>query len=104
MPTEHPTCREADSVRSNPGVEAPWIEPASRSAKREPDTASLYQLRSASLSELPKPEIRREVMFTCSGGDLRGARGSAQGRFGWAGWETLAAGLVKSEMRRSSKP
>jgi hypothetical protein len=43
-------------------------------------------------------------MFTSSGGDLRGERGSAQGRFGWAGWEILIAGLVKNETKRSSNP
>ena len=81
MPTEHPACREADHVVSNGGVEAPWIEPVSRSAS-EPKRASLNSVRSANLSEKPKPEIRREAMFTSSGGDLRGQRGQRAGKVG----------------------
>lgn len=71
MPTEHPACREADSDGSKIGVEAPWNEPASRSAI-EPESASLHQVRSARLPNELKPEIRREEIFTNSGGDLRG--------------------------------
>jgi hypothetical protein len=83
MLTEHPACSEAGGVGSNPGVEAPWSEPASRSAS-EPETASLHKLRSANLSNEPKPEIRREVMFTSNGGDLRGHRGQRAGKV-WLG-------------------
>ena len=103
MPTEHPACREADGGASNRDVEAPWIEPASRSASK-PDTASLHQVRVANLSDMPKPETRREEMFTGSSGVLRGEGGSAQGRLGWAGWETLAAGPAKSGARRAPNP
>jgi hypothetical protein len=81
MPTEYPACREADSAGGNPGVEAPWIEPASRSAS-EPETASLHQVRVANLSDVPKPEIRHEAIFTCSGGTLRGRRGQRAGTVG----------------------
>ena len=79
MPTEYPACREADNAGSNSGVEAPWIEAASRSAS-EPETASLHQLRVANLSDVPKPVIRREVIFVCSGGTLRGRRGRRAGK------------------------
>ena len=81
MPTEYPACREADNGGSNPGVGAPWIEPASRSAS-EPETASLHQVRVANLSDVPKPEIRREAMFISSGGTLRGQRGQRAGKVG----------------------
>jgi len=81
MPTEYPACREADNGGSNLGVEAPWIEPASRSVS-EPETASLHQERVANLSDVPKPEIRREAIFTCSGGTLRGRRGQRAGKVG----------------------
>ena len=74
MPTERRACREADSAASNLGAEAPWIEPVSRSVKQT--RFSLVTLvRSANLSKKPKPIIRREVTFTCSGGDLRGGWG-----------------------------
>ena len=79
MPTEYPACREADSDGSNPGVEAPWIEPVSRSAS-EPETASLHKVRAANPSDVPKPEIRREEIFTNSGGVLRGERGQRAGK------------------------
>src|ERR1700733_6341205 len=81
MPTERRACREADSAGSNCGVEAPWIEPASRSASK-PDSASLRLVRSANLSEKPKPTIRREATFTSSGGDLRGGWGQRVGKVG----------------------
>src|ERR1700693_6606 len=81
MPTECPACREADSAGGNPGVEAPWIEPASRSAS-EPETTSLHQVRVANLSDVPKPEIRREVIFTRSGGTRRGQKGQRAGKVG----------------------
>ena len=83
MPTERRACREADSAGSNCGVEAPWIEPASRSASK-PDSASLSLVRSANLSEKPKPKIRREATFTSSGGDLRGGWGQRTGTV-WLG-------------------
>jgi len=83
MPTERPACREADSAGSNFGVEAPWIEPASRN-KSEPESASLRSVRSANLSEMPKPAIRREATFTRSGGDLRGRWGQRAGKV-WLG-------------------
>lgn len=81
MPTEYPACREADSAGSNSGVEAPWIEPASRSAS-EPDSASLHKERTANLPEEPKPDTRREEIFTNSGGVLRGERGQRAGKVG----------------------
>jgi hypothetical protein len=81
MPTGYPACREADNAGSNSSVEAPWIEPASRSAS-EPETASLHQVRVASLSDVLKPEIRREVMFMSNGGTLRGQRGQRAGKVG----------------------
>ena len=80
-PTEHRACREADSVASNRGVEAPWIEPVSRSAS-EPKRASLHKVKSANLSKELKPMIRREAMFTSSGGDFRGQRGQRAGKVG----------------------
>jgi len=80
-PTEHRACREADNDVSDCGVEAPWIEPASRSASK-PEIASLHYVRSANLSNKPKPRIRREAMFTSSGGDLRGRRGQRAGKVG----------------------
>ena len=81
MPTERRACREADSAVSDRGVEAPWIEPVSRSASK-PDSASLRIERSANLSEMPKPMIRREATFTSSGGDLRGGWGQRAGKVG----------------------
>ena len=81
MPTEYPACRETDNDGSNSGVGAPWIKPASRSAS-EPETASLHQVRVANLSDVPKPEIRREVIFICSGGTFRGKRGQRAGKVG----------------------
>ena len=81
MPTERRACREADSAVSNCGVEAPWIEPVSRSASK-PDSASLRLERSANLSKMPKPMIRREATFTSSGGDLRGSWGQRAGKVG----------------------
>ena len=81
MPTERRACREADSAVSDCGVEAPWIEPVSRSASK-PDSASLRIERSANLSEMPKPMIRREATFTSSGGDLRGGWGQRAGKVG----------------------
>jgi hypothetical protein len=79
MPTEYPACREADSDGSNSGVEAPWIEPASRSAS-EPDSASLHKVRTARLPKKLKPDTRREEIFTNSGGVLRGERGQRVGK------------------------
>jgi hypothetical protein len=81
MPTEHPACREADNVGSNSCVEAPRNEPASRSASK-PVSSLVTPVRSANLSDEPKPEIRREAMFTSSGGDLRGRRGQRAGKVG----------------------
>jgi hypothetical protein len=81
MPTERRACREADSAVSNRGVEAPWIEPVSRSVKQT--RFSLVTLvRSANLSEKPKPIIRREATFIRSGGDLRGGWGQRAGKVG----------------------
>ena len=66
---------------SNRGVEAPWIEPVSRSVKQT--RFSLVTLvRSANLSEKPKPIIRREATFIRSGGDLRGGWGQRAGKVG----------------------
>ena len=79
MPTEYPECREADSEGSNPGAEAPWIEPASRSAS-ESESASLHKARTAKLPEKQKPETHREEIFTNSGGVLRGERGQRAGK------------------------
>ena len=81
MPTEHPACREADSAGSNRRAEAPWNKPASRSVS-EPKVASLRQVRAANLSDVPKPEIRREAMFTSSGGVLRSEWGQRAGKVG----------------------
>ena len=39
-------------------------------------------MRSANLSDVPKPEIRREEMFASSGGDLRGEWGQRAGKVG----------------------
>lgn len=79
MPTEYPACSEADSVGSNPGVEAPWNEPVSRSAS-EPNTASLHKVRATNLPDMPKSETRREAIFTSSGEVLRGKRGQRTGK------------------------
>src|SRR5436189_6410194 len=103
MPTEYPACREADNGGSNLGVEAPWIEPASRSVS-EPETASLHQERVANLSDVPKPEIRREAIFTSAAGLSGVGGGSAQGRLGWADWETHVAGCATSATRCTSNP
>ena len=40
--------------------------------------------RSANLSKMPKPETRREEMFTSNGGDLRGLWGQRAGKV-WLG-------------------
>jgi|SRR4051794_4099862 len=79
MPTEHPACRETDNAGSNRGVEAPWNEPASRSVKRT-RISLVTPVRSANLSNVPKPEIRREEMSVSSGGDLRGEWGQRAGK------------------------
>ena len=81
MPTEYPACSEADSAGSNRSAEAPRSEPASRS-ESEPETASLHQVRVANLSDVPKPEIRREEIFTRSGETLRGRSGRRAGKVG----------------------
>src|SRR6266478_5185315 len=81
MRTEYPACSEADSATGNRRVEAPWSEPASRS-ESEPQAASLRKVRTANLSEMPKPEIRREEIFASSGGVLRGRRGQRAGKVG----------------------
>ena len=83
MPTERPAWREADGDASNRGGEAPWIEPASRSASK-PVAASLRKVRTANLSEMPKPATRREATFTGNGGVLRGRWGQRAGK-GWLG-------------------
>ncbi len=115
MPTERPACSEADSAGSNRRVEAPWSEPVSRSAS-EPETASLNQVRAASLPEGLKPDIRREVTFASSAGVLRGERGQRAGTVGlgrlgdpcrrFLHWnemrrETISGGL---EARESERP
>jgi hypothetical protein len=41
-------------------------------------------VRAANLSDVPKPEIRREAMFTSSGGVLRGEWGQRAGKV-WLG-------------------
>ena len=81
MPTERPAWREADSGGSNSGVEAPRIEPVSRSASK-PVSSLVTPVGSVNLSNEPKPEVRREAMFTSSGGDLRGRRGQRAGKVG----------------------
>ncbi len=81
MRTEYPACSEADSAPGNRRVEAPWSEPASRSAS-ETKRASLHKVRTANLSDMPKPEIRREEIFTSNGGVLRGRRGQRAGKVG----------------------
>ncbi len=86
MPTEYPAYREADSGGSNPGVEAPWNELASRSAS-EPETVSLNPVK---LPDKPKPETRREEIFKNSGGILRGRRGQRVGKVGMGGLGTGA--------------
>ncbi len=68
-------------MASDRGVEAPRIEPVSRSASK-PVCSLVTPVRSANLSNEPKPEIRREAMFTSSGGDLRGRRGQRAGKVG----------------------
>ena len=98
MPTERRACREADSAGSNFGVEAPWIEPASRN-KSEPESASLRSVRSANLSEMPKPAIRREATFTRSGGDLRGRWGQRAGKV-WLGRPQAA---LRESTRKQTK-
>src|SRR5213592_3269380 len=65
MRTEYPACSEADS----------------RSASK-PESASLRKVRTANLSEMPKPAIRREEIFASSGGVLRGRRGQRAGKAG----------------------
>lgn len=80
MPTEYPACREADSGGSNSGVEAPWIEPVSRSNQANLNEPRYTKARVASLSKKLKPEIRREVIFKRSGGTLRGQRGQRAGK------------------------
>ena len=79
MPTERPAWREADGEASNRGVEAPRIEPASRSAS-EPKPASLNKVKAASPSGWMKPAIRREETFASSGGAFRGERGQRAGK------------------------
>src|SRR5205085_9975907 len=44
--------------------------------------ASLRKVRTANLSDLPKPAIRREEIFASSGGVLRGRRGQRAGKVG----------------------
>src|SRR5439155_7387182 len=81
MRTEYPAWSEADSAAGNRRVEAPWSEPGSRSAS-ETEPASLRKVRTANLSDLPKPAIRREEIFASSGGVLRGRRGQRAGKVG----------------------
>jgi hypothetical protein len=79
MRTERPACSEADSVGSDRRAGAPWSEPASRSAS-EPKSASLHQVRVASLPDQLKPAIRGEGTFISSAGTLRGERGQRAGK------------------------
>ena len=51
----------------------------SRSAS-EPESASLHQVRVASLPEKRKPAIRREETFASNVGTLRGERGQRAGK------------------------
>src|SRR3989454_5999756 len=81
MRTKRPTCSETDSAVSNCRAEAPWSEPVSRSAS-EPESASLNQVRAASLPEGLKPVIRREATFASNAGVLRGERGQRAGKVG----------------------
>lgn len=65
MITEHPTCNQLGTERSNPQGEAREGEPASRNALRELDSASLrYKLGVVNLPKMAKPETDGEVMFT----------------------------------------
>ena len=50
------------------------------SSAREPESASLHQLRVASLPEELKPAKRREATFTSNAGILRGERGQRAGK------------------------
>ena len=106
MPTEDPARREADGVVSNRGDEAPWNEPASRSAS-EPVTASLLLSRTAKLPEKLKPDTHREAIFTSSGEVLRGERGqragkASMGRLGGPrAWPRAASGRRSAETIRS---
>ena len=81
MRTERPACSEADGAGSNRRVGAPWSKPVSRSAS-EPESASLHQLRVASLPDGLKPAIRREETFASNAGTLRGERGQRAGKVG----------------------
>ena len=41
-----------------------------------------YGFSDMRMDDVPKPEIRREAIFTCSGGTLRGRRGQRAGKVG----------------------
>jgi hypothetical protein len=64
MITEHPTCNQPGTERSNPQGEAWEGEPVSRNALRELDSASLRKLEVVNLPKWAKPETDGEVMFT----------------------------------------
>ena len=64
MKTEHPTCNQLGTERSNPQGEAREGEPVSRNAMRELDSASLHKVEVVNLPEMAKPETDGEVMFT----------------------------------------
>jgi len=83
MTTERPTCREASGDTSDRGIEASWIDPASRSAS-EPEEASLHKVRAANMPDCTKPETHCEAMFTSSNGALRGEKGQRVGKV-WLG-------------------
>ena len=86
----------------------------SRSAS-EPESASLNQVRAASLPEGLKPVIRREATFASNAGVLRGERGQRAGKVGLGrlgdpcrrlrrrnktGSETISCGLEAGESER----
>ncbi len=81
MPSERRACSETDRSGSNRRAEAPWSEPASRSAS-EPESASLRQVRTANLSDVPKPVsvVKRRSRAAAEFSGVSG--GSAQGRYG----------------------
>jgi hypothetical protein len=81
MRTENPAWSEADSATGNRRGEAARSEPASRSAS-ESEPASSRKVRTANLSEMRKPDIRREEILTSSGGILRGRSGRRAGKVG----------------------
>ena len=79
MGTVYPTCRQTDGAGGNRCAEALCAEPASRNAS-EPVSASLRQLRVASLPNMLKPVTRHEGIFMRSVAALRGGCGQRAGK------------------------